>query len=109
MLHAIIRASAPALSPKLWYGMPAYAKGRQGRLLLPMRAEVQHEVRDVRLQRQGEPRRRRPVADRLRIEAVDRRRRGKDRRAREESSELRTELATAPRHAHRKQRSCGLC
>ena len=26
-LHAIIRASAPALSPKLWYGMPAYANG----------------------------------------------------------------------------------
>jgi len=25
-LHAIIRAAAPALSPKLWYGMPAYAK-----------------------------------------------------------------------------------
>jgi len=25
-LHAIIRATAPALSPKLWYGMPAYAK-----------------------------------------------------------------------------------
>ncbi len=25
-LHAIIQASAPALSPKLWYGMPAYAK-----------------------------------------------------------------------------------
>jgi len=25
-LHAVIRASAPALSPKLWYGMPAYAK-----------------------------------------------------------------------------------
>ena len=24
--HAIIRASAPALSPKTWYGMPAYAK-----------------------------------------------------------------------------------
>jgi uncharacterized protein YdhG (YjbR/CyaY superfamily) len=24
--HAIIKASAPALSPKLWYGMPAYAK-----------------------------------------------------------------------------------
>src|SRR5262249_46990696 len=23
-LHAIIRASAPALSPRLWYGMPAY-------------------------------------------------------------------------------------
>jgi uncharacterized protein YdhG (YjbR/CyaY superfamily) len=26
-LHAIIKANAPALSPKLWYGMPAYAKG----------------------------------------------------------------------------------
>ncbi|MGH7522029.1 MAG: iron chaperone [Gemmatimonadales bacterium] len=25
-LHAIVRASAPALVPKLWYGMPAYAK-----------------------------------------------------------------------------------
>jgi hypothetical protein len=25
-LHAIIRTSAPALSPKTWYGMPAYAK-----------------------------------------------------------------------------------
>ncbi len=25
-LHAIIKASAPELSPKLWYGMPAYAK-----------------------------------------------------------------------------------
>jgi hypothetical protein len=25
-LHAIISASVPALSPKTWYGMPAYAK-----------------------------------------------------------------------------------
>ncbi len=25
-LHAIIKASAPALTPKTWYGMPAYAK-----------------------------------------------------------------------------------
>ena len=25
-IHAIIGASAPALSPKTWYGMPAYAK-----------------------------------------------------------------------------------
>ncbi len=25
-LHAIIKTSAPALSPRLWYGMPAYAK-----------------------------------------------------------------------------------
>ena len=26
-LHAIIKANAPSLSPKLWYGMPSYAKG----------------------------------------------------------------------------------
>jgi uncharacterized protein YdhG (YjbR/CyaY superfamily) len=25
-LHAIIKASAPVLSPRTWYGMPAYAK-----------------------------------------------------------------------------------
>jgi len=25
-LHALIKASAPALTPKLWYGMPAYAR-----------------------------------------------------------------------------------
>ncbi|HEM60752.1 MAG TPA: DUF1801 domain-containing protein [Chloroflexi bacterium] len=28
-LHTIIKASAPALSPRLWYGMPAYAKDGQ--------------------------------------------------------------------------------
>src|SRR5262249_15489625 len=25
-LHALIKTSAPVLSPRLWYGMPAYAK-----------------------------------------------------------------------------------
>lgn len=25
-IHAIVKANAPHLSPKLWYGMPAYAK-----------------------------------------------------------------------------------
>jgi uncharacterized protein YdhG (YjbR/CyaY superfamily) len=25
-LHAIIKASAPTLTPRTWYGMPAYAK-----------------------------------------------------------------------------------
>jgi uncharacterized protein YdhG (YjbR/CyaY superfamily) len=30
-LHAIIKASAPDLAPKTWYGMPAYAK--EGRVL----------------------------------------------------------------------------
>ena len=95
-LHAVIKASAPALSPRLWYGMPAYAKDGKVVCFFQSRAEVQDEVRDARLQRRGEPRRRRHVADRLRSDGVDRRRRGKDRRAREESGELRTELATGP-------------
>lgn len=28
-LHRLIKASAPDLSPKLWYGMPAYSKGEK--------------------------------------------------------------------------------
>ncbi len=30
-LHAVIKASAPGLSPRLWYGMPAYA--RDGKMI----------------------------------------------------------------------------
>ena len=30
-LHAIVKANAPALSPKTWYGMPAYA--RDGKII----------------------------------------------------------------------------
>ena len=28
-VHAIVKASAPALSPTTWYGMPAYARDRK--------------------------------------------------------------------------------
>ena len=100
-LHAIITASAPALSPKTWYGMPAYAKDGKVVCFFQSAAEVQVEVRDARLQRHGEPRRRRHVADLLRAEGLDRRRRGADRRAGEESGELRTELASARRSGSR--------
>ena len=31
-LHAIIKAGAPGLSPKTWYGMPAYAN-REGKVV----------------------------------------------------------------------------
>src|SRR5438094_7406545 len=65
-------------------------QGREGRLLLPRRAEVQEQVRDVWLQRRGESRRRRAVAGRLRAEGVDSYGRGEDQRAREESRALRT-------------------
>lgn len=87
-IHAIVKASAPVLSPTTWYGMPAYAKDGKGCLLLPERAEVQDEVRDVWLQRQSEPRRGRHVAKRLCAQGADCRRGSEDRRAREEGSEL---------------------
>ena len=54
-VHAIIKASAPLLSPKTWYGMPAYAK--EGQVFCFFQSsEVQDEVRDARLQRQSESR-----------------------------------------------------
>ena len=70
-------------------------QGGQGRLLLHSCVEVQGEVRDVRLQRHGKPRRRRYVADLLCVEGVDRREEAKISALRE-SGELRTELALGP-------------
>jgi hypothetical protein len=78
-LHAIVEASAPALSPKTWYGMPAYARDGKVVCFFQSAHQVQAQVRDARPQRPGEPRRRHHVADLLRADAVDRRRRGKDR------------------------------
>ena len=91
-LHAIVKANAPTLSPKTWYGMPAYAKDGKVVCFFQSAQKFKVEVRDVGLQRRGEPRRRRHVADLLRAEEVDRRRRGEDRRAREEGGALRAEL-----------------
>ena len=95
-LHAIIKASAPALSPKTWYGMPAYAN-KDGKVVCFFQSAQKFNARYATFgfNDDGEPRRRRHVADLLRAEGVDRRRRGKDRRAREESGELRTDLAWA--------------
>ena len=90
---ASTRSSRPApltSRRRPWYGMPGLCQpGRQGRLLLPGRFEVQGEVRDVRLPARRQPRRRGDVADRLRPRGADARRRGTDRRAREEGRELR--------------------
>ena len=89
-LHAIIKASAPALSPKTWYGMPAYAK--DGKVVCFFQSAQKFKTRyatfgfsDKANLDEGAH-----VADRLRAEGADRRRRGKDRRAREESGELKS-------------------
>jgi hypothetical protein len=42
-LHAIIRASAPDLAPRLWYGMPAYA--RDGKVVCFFQAAAKFKTR----------------------------------------------------------------
>jgi uncharacterized protein YdhG (YjbR/CyaY superfamily) len=42
-LHAIIKVSAPALSPKLWYGMPAYYK--QGKVVCHFQSAQKFKTR----------------------------------------------------------------
>jgi uncharacterized protein YdhG (YjbR/CyaY superfamily) len=42
-LHAIIKASAPALSPRTWYGMPAYAK--DGKVVCFFQAAAKFDAR----------------------------------------------------------------
>jgi uncharacterized protein YdhG (YjbR/CyaY superfamily) len=42
-LHAIVRASAPDLAPKTWYGMPAYAK--DGKVVVFLKPAAKFKVR----------------------------------------------------------------
>src|SRR5438874_11303232 len=43
-LHAIIKASAPALSPRTWYGMPAYAN-KDGNVVCFIQAAAKFKAR----------------------------------------------------------------
>jgi uncharacterized protein YdhG (YjbR/CyaY superfamily) len=42
-LHAAIKASAPSLEPKLWYGMPAYA--RDGKIVCHFQPALKFKTR----------------------------------------------------------------
>ena len=46
-LHAVIRAAAPNLAPKTWYGMPAYAK--DGKVVCFFRGAAKFKERYVTL------------------------------------------------------------
>ena len=61
-LHEIITASCTSSLTETLVRNARLCQGREDRVLLPKRAEVQHAVRDTRLQRYGEHRRRRHVA-----------------------------------------------
>jgi uncharacterized protein YdhG (YjbR/CyaY superfamily) len=43
-LHALIKASAPALTPKTWYGMPAYAN-KEGKVVCFFQAASKYNSR----------------------------------------------------------------
>lgn len=42
-LHSIVRAAAPSLTPRLWYGMPAYAK--DGKVICFFQAAAKFKTR----------------------------------------------------------------
>jgi uncharacterized protein YdhG (YjbR/CyaY superfamily) len=88
-LHEIVEASAPALSPKTWYGMPAYAD-EEGKVVCFFQGAEKFGARYATLgfSDSGEPRRGGHVADLVRAEGAERRRRGEDRGAREEGGGL---------------------
>lgn len=45
-VHAVIRAAAPSLSPRLWYGMPAYAlPGKEAKVLCYFQDAAKFKVR----------------------------------------------------------------
>jgi uncharacterized protein YdhG (YjbR/CyaY superfamily) len=46
-LHALIKASAPALTPKTWYGMPAYAN-KEGKVVCFFQAASKYNSRSTR-------------------------------------------------------------
>jgi hypothetical protein len=89
-LHAIIKANAPVLSPRLWYGMPAYAKdGKvvcffQGMEKFKTRYATFGFMHEANLDEGNMW----PTA--FALKKVTAAKRGKDRRTREESGELRT-------------------
>lgn len=90
-IHEIIKANAPMLSPKTWYGMPAYAN-KDGKVVCFFQAASKFKYRYATLGFQedaylddGDM-----WADLLRTKKIDRRRRGEDRRTREKSGWLST-------------------
>jgi len=45
-VHAVIRAAAPSLAPRTWYGMPAYAlPGKEGKILCYFQDAAKFKVR----------------------------------------------------------------
>jgi hypothetical protein len=92
-LHAIVKATAPELAPKTWYGMPAYAK--DGKIVCFFQSAQKFKTRYATLgfSDQAQPRRRRHVAGHLRPRKADQSRRETNRRPHRASSQLAGSIA----------------
>jgi uncharacterized protein YdhG (YjbR/CyaY superfamily) len=77
-LHAIVKASAPDLLARTWYGMPAYAK--DGNIVCFFQGAQKFKTRYATLGFSDKAHLDLHVADRLRAKGADRGRRGEDRR-----------------------------
>jgi uncharacterized protein YdhG (YjbR/CyaY superfamily) len=73
-VHALVTATAPDLSPKTWYGMPAYAK--EGKVVCFFQSAEKFKARYATLgfSDTANPRRRRHVAYLLRVKGANSRR-----------------------------------
>ena len=100
-VHLTVTATAPDLSPKTWYGMPAYANA-DGKVVVFFQdsGKFQLPVLDPGLPGRGQPRRRGSVAGVVRAAAVERRGREEGRRA-GEGCGLLSVATTAARDAAR--------
>ena len=79
-VHATVTSTAPELSPKTWYGMPAFAN-EDGKVVVFFKDAGKFKSRYARVRGGREPRRRSDVADVVRAHGVDPGRREEGRRA----------------------------
>ncbi len=95
-IHAIVKETAPDLTPKTWYGMPAYAN-KDGKVVVFFRNATKFKERYAMLGFNDSASLDDwlHVADRIRAERADRSRRAQDSRAREEGGELATDVHDA--------------
>jgi hypothetical protein len=98
-VHMTVTATAPDLSPKTWYGMPAYANA-DGKVVVFFQdsGKFNYRYSTLGFQERRQPRRRGPVAGVVRAPKVEPRGREEGRRAGEGRGRL-TVAATAVRGA----------
>src|SRR5260370_5808830 len=90
-LHNIIKASAPTLSPKTWYGMPAYAKDGKVVCFFQSGQKFKSRYATLGFQDAGNLDDGAIWPSSFALKEAQRRRRGKDRQPCQESSELRAQ------------------